>query len=155
MLETSARHRPPPDPGQQRVPHWSRCEATAGSTSLSCDCRAASGGSAMVSTMAVTVRPVSEELFDDVQTVFGNRGQAARCQCSSYRMGWYDQHSDNVQGRRELLKDQVIEGHGLLAYLDGEPAGWCSMAPRRDYRYLRQTAWKGRTEDKDDANIWA
>src|SRR6185437_13624286 len=109
----------------------------------------------VVSTVGITVRPVSEELFDDVQTVFGNRGQAARCQCSSYRMGWYDQHSDNVQGRRELLKDQVIEGHGLLAYLDDEPAGWCSMAPRRDYKYLRQTAWKGRTEDKDDANIWA
>jgi len=51
-----------------------------------------------VSAVAVTVRPVSEELFDDVQTVFGNRGQAAKCQCSSYRMGWYDQQSDNVAG---------------------------------------------------------
>ncbi|HJQ00562.1 MAG TPA: GNAT family N-acetyltransferase [Jatrophihabitans sp.] len=105
--------------------------------------------------MAVTVQPVSEAFFDDVQTVFGNRGQAAHCQCSAYRMGWYDQHSDNVSGRRELLRDQVMEGHGLLAYLDGEPAGWCSVAPRRDYRYLRQTAWKGRTEDKDDPDIWA
>jgi GNAT superfamily N-acetyltransferase len=109
----------------------------------------------VVSAVGVTVRPVSEELFDDVQTVFGNRGQAAKCQCSSYRMGWYDQHSDNVQGRRELLRDQVIEGHGLLAYLDDEPAGWCSIAPRRDYKYLRQTAWKGRAEDRDDPSVWA
>ena len=105
--------------------------------------------------MAITVRPVSEALFDDVQTVFGDRGQAARCQCQGYRLGWYAQHSDDVQGRRELLRDQVIEGHGLVAYLDGEPVGWCSLAPRSDYPYLRQTTWKGRTEDKDDASIWA
>jgi GNAT superfamily N-acetyltransferase len=105
--------------------------------------------------MPVTVQPVSEALFADVQTVFGTQGQAARCQCQGYRLGWHDQHSDNVQGRRELLRDQVIEGHGLLAYLDGEPVGWCSVAPRRDYGYLRQTTWKGRTEDKADPRIWA
>jgi GNAT superfamily N-acetyltransferase len=105
--------------------------------------------------VAVTVSPVSEALFDDVQTVLGTRGQAARCQCQGYRQGWYEQHSDNVQGRRELLRDQMIEGHGLVAHLDGEPAGWCSVAPRCDYRYLRQTTWKGRTEDKDDPSIWA
>ena len=105
--------------------------------------------------MTIIVQPVTEALFDDVQTVFGAKGQAARCQCQGYRMGWYDQQSDNVQGRRELLQDQVSEGHGLLAHLDGEPVGWCSVAPRRDYGYLRQTTWKGRTEDKDDASVWA
>ena len=105
--------------------------------------------------MAVTVRPVTEELFDDVQTVFGERGQPARCQCQGYRMGWYDRKSDNVAGRRELLRDQVSEGHGLLAYLDGEPVGWCSIAPRCDYTYLRQTTWKGRNEEKSDPGIWA
>ncbi|MEO6114771.1 MAG: GNAT family N-acetyltransferase [Jatrophihabitantaceae bacterium] len=105
--------------------------------------------------MAVTVRPVSAALFDDVQAVFGTRGQAAFCQCQGYRMGWYDQHSDNVAGRRELLRDQVCEGHGLLAYLDSEPVGWCSVAPRRDYGYLRKTSWNGRREDKDDPSIWA
>ena len=105
--------------------------------------------------MAITVQAVTEDLFDDVQTVFGARGQAARCQCQSYRMGWHDQHSDNVRGRRELLRDQVAERHGLIAHLDGEPVGWCSLAPRSDYTYLRQTTWKGRTEDKDDPRIWS
>jgi GNAT superfamily N-acetyltransferase len=105
--------------------------------------------------MAVTVQPVSEARFDDVQTVFGTRGQAAHCQCQRYRMGWYDQQSDNVEGRRELLRDQASEGHGLLAYLDDEPVGWCSVAPRCDYKYLRQPTWKGRNEDKDDASVWA
>src|SRR4029079_14436840 len=105
--------------------------------------------------VAISVRPVSETLFDDVQTVIGARGQAARCQCQGYRLGWHVRHWDDVQGRRELLRDQVLEGHGLVAYLDDEPVGWCSLAPRSDYPYLRQTTWKGRTEDKDDASIWA
>ena len=103
----------------------------------------------------MTVRPVSEALFDDVQTVFGTRGQAAFCQCQAYRMNWYGHHSDNVPGRRELLRDQAGEGHGLLAYLDSEPVGWCSLGPRCDYPYLRQTAWKGRNEDRDDPSVWA
>lgn len=105
--------------------------------------------------MTISVQPVDESHFDDVQTVLGAKGQPARCQCQGYRLGWYAQHSDDVQGRRELLRDQVIEGHGLLAHLDGEPVGWCSLAPRRDYTYLRQTTWKGRHEDKDAAGIWA
>ena len=105
--------------------------------------------------MALTVQPVTEAHFGDVQTVFGTRGQAARCQCQGYRMGWYDRQSDNVPGRREQLRDQVNEGHGLLAYLDGEPVGWCSLAPRSDYGFLRQPTWKGRDEDKADASVWA
>lgn len=105
--------------------------------------------------VSITVQPVDESLFDDVQVVLGARGQPARCQCQGYRMGWYDQHSDDVQGRRELLRDQVIEGHGLVAHLDEEPVGWCSVAPRCDYTYLRKTTWAGRDEDKDDPGIWA
>jgi GNAT superfamily N-acetyltransferase len=105
--------------------------------------------------VAITVQAVSAETFDDVQVVLGTRGQAAHCQCQGYRLGWHAQHSDDVQGRRELLRDQVIEGHGLVARLDGEPVGWCSLAPRRDYPYLRQTTWRGRAEDKDDPGIWA
>jgi GNAT superfamily N-acetyltransferase len=105
--------------------------------------------------MAISVQPVSEALFADVQTIFGAKGQPARCQCQGYRMGWYAQHCDDVHGRRELLRDQVAEGHGLVAHLDGEPVGWCSLAPRSDYTHLRQTTWKGRNEDKDDAGIWA
>ena len=105
--------------------------------------------------MAITVEAVSAESFDAVQVVLGVRGQAAHCQCQGYRLGWHAQHSDDVQGRRELLRDQVIEGYGLVAHLDGEPVGWCSLAPRRDYPYLRQTTWKGRSEDRDDPGVWA
>ena len=105
--------------------------------------------------MGITVQPVSEALFGDVQAVFGAKGQPARCQCQGYRLNWYALHTDDIEGRRELLRDQVAEGHGLLAHLDGEPVGWCSLGPRSDYPSLRKTTWNGRAEDKDDAGIWA
>lgn len=105
--------------------------------------------------MGITVRPVTAALFDDVQTIFGVRGQAARCQCQGYRQGWHDLHSGDVAGRRELLRDQVAEGHGLVAHLDGEPVGWCSVAPRRDYSHLRKTTWNGRSEDPAAPGVWA
>ena len=43
---------------------------------------------------------------------------------------------------------------GLVAYLDGEPVGWCAVAPRADHaRLLRdmRVPWVGRTEDKADS----
>ena len=105
--------------------------------------------------MAITVQPVTEDLFDDVQTVFGDRGQQARCQCQGYRMGWYEMHDGNVERKRELLRDQVAEGLGLIAHLDGEPVGWCSMAPRPEFTHLRKTTWNGRSEDRADPTVWA
>ena len=101
------------------------------------------------------MRRVDDACFADVQTVFGERGQAHRCQCQGFRQSWHALHTDNVDGRRELLRDQVAEGLGLLADLDDEPVGWCSLGPRSDYPYLRRPVWAGRTEDKQDPTVWA
>ena len=70
-------------------------------------------------------------------------------------MGYWDARSPNVEGRKQRLCDQAIEGNGLVAYLEDEPVGWCSLEPRINYPYLRQTVWKGRNQDRDDPMIWA
>ena len=47
---------------------------------------------------------------------------------------------------------------GLVAYLDGEPVGWCAVEPRTAYpRLLLKTRvpWAGREEDKTDDSVWA
>ena len=47
---------------------------------------------------------------------------------------------------------------GLVAYLDGEPVGWCAVEPRPAYpRLLLKTRvpWDGRAEDKADDSVWA
>lgn len=46
---------------------------------------------------------------------------------------------------------------GLVAYLDGEPVGWCAVEPRTAYPKLppARVAWKARGEDKEDPTVWA
>ncbi len=47
---------------------------------------------------------------------------------------------------------------GLVAYLDGEPVGWCAVEPRTAYFGLMRNFkvhWAGRTEDKADDTVWA
>ena len=47
---------------------------------------------------------------------------------------------------------------GLVAYLDGEPVGWCAVEPRTAYAGLlrnNRVPWEGREEDKADDSVWA
>jgi hypothetical protein len=46
---------------------------------------------------------------------------------------------------------------GLIAYLEGEPVGWCAIEPRTSYVRLRgkPLVWAGRAEDKSDESVWA
>jgi ribosomal protein S18 acetylase RimI-like enzyme len=63
------------------------------------------------------------------------------------------------------LRTQTHCGHpesdatsGLVAYLDGEPVGWCAVEPRTAYpRMLRnnRVPWEGRSEDKSDDSVWS
>jgi GNAT superfamily N-acetyltransferase len=40
-------------------------------------------------------------------------------------------------------------GPGVISYLDGEPAGWCSIAPRSTYRRLTRSRTIPRVDDRD------
>jgi GNAT superfamily N-acetyltransferase len=44
---------------------------------------------------------------------------------------------------------------GRVAYLDGEPVGWCAVEPRTAYVRLGRVPWTGRAEDKSDDGVWA
>src|SRR5262249_15700181 len=69
-----------------------------------------------------------------------------------------------LEGRTAMLREQTrcdepeaTTTSGLVAYVDGEPAGWVAVEPRPAYPKLRTTRipWHGRSEDKDDQGIWA
>ena len=56
----------------------------------------------------------------------------------AWRLASVEWRRSNAGGRREALKALVDAGArtGLLAYLDGEPTGWCSVGPRAEYGRL-------------------
>jgi GNAT superfamily N-acetyltransferase len=111
----------------------------------------------------VTVFPANQVSWDDLQLVFG-RGGAARCQCQRIKVGdgaWFDMPVDE---RAHRLRQETDCGHpeadrtsGMVAFVDGEPAGWVAVEPRASYRRLRGSSvpWKGRTEDPGDPSVWA
>ena len=114
----------------------------------------------------ISVVPANEAAWEDLQAVFGTRGTAARCQCQRYKLAPRESfRSFPVEERAHRLRAQADCGHpesdttsGLVAYLDGEPVGWCAVEPRTAYGGLVRNArvpWEGRAEDKDDESVWA
>jgi GNAT superfamily N-acetyltransferase len=112
----------------------------------------------------VTVVPANVASWEDLQAVFGTRGDPARCQCQWYKIPSREWRSVPVEERAHRLRQQTDCGHpesdttsGLVAYLDGEPVGWCAVEPRPTYARLLRTRvpWAERTEDRDDDSVWA
>ncbi len=110
--------------------------------------------------------PANEASWEDLQTVFGTRGPAARCQCQRYKLRPREAFRNfPVQERAARLRTQTECGHpdsdttsGLVAYLDGEPVGWCAVEPRPAFHGLvrnNRVPWEGRDEDKSDDSVWA
>ena len=107
--------------------------------------------------------PATPDRWDDVQTVFGLRGGAHHCQCQRIRLGdrawWYLSAEERGHHLREQLDagPDVPTPGALVAYVDGEPAGWVAVAPRTEFVRYRgsQVPWAGRHEDKDDDGVWA
>ena len=110
--------------------------------------------------------PASEVRCGDLQAVFGVRGAAAYCQCQRYKLRPREAFSKfPVEERARRLREQTACGRldsdttsGLVAYLDGEPVGWCAVEPRPAYGGLvrnNRVPWEGRSEDKSDDTVWA
>jgi GNAT superfamily N-acetyltransferase len=114
----------------------------------------------------VRIVPANEASWEDLQTIFGTRGPAALCQCQRYKLRPREAFRNfPVEERAFRLRQQTDCGSpasdttsGLVAYLDGEPVGWCAVEPRSAYTGLVRNArvpWEGRDEDKADDTVWA
>jgi GNAT superfamily N-acetyltransferase len=123
-------------------------------------------GSMASTAPALSIVPANKASCEDLQTIFGTRGQAARCQCQRYKLRPREAfRSFPVEERAHRLRQQTECGHarsgttsGLVAYLGGEPVGWCAVEPRSAYESLvrnNRVPWEGREEDKADDTVWA
>ena len=112
----------------------------------------------------IRIVPANHASWEDLQAIFGTRGDPARCQCQHYKVLAGTWRSIPVEERAFRLRDQTDCGHpespdtsGLVAYLGGDPAGWCAVEPRINYQRLQvmPLPWKGRSEDMTDPGVWA
>ncbi|MEU8238687.1 GNAT family N-acetyltransferase [Actinoplanes missouriensis] len=114
--------------------------------------------------MGISVVAANEASWSDVRAIFGARGEPARCQCQWFKITAAEWGSVPVGERAERLRAQVgcddpdaATTSGLVAYLGGEPAGWCAVEPRFAYPRLMtaRVPWAGRDESRTDAGVWA
>lgn len=103
--------------------------------------------------MSVEVVPTSPERWDDITQVFAGHGELG-CWCQYWRQSSSDYRNGGPGSGERNLRRQVEEGPppGMLAYVDGEPAGWLGFWPRdRMERIVRS-----RTIPKiDEKPVWS
>jgi GNAT superfamily N-acetyltransferase len=112
----------------------------------------------------LAIVPANQASWADLQAIFGERGYPYRCQCQRFKVvGWVWRDTTHAE-RLARFRAQTACGDpeaaatsGLVAYVDGEPAGWVAVEPRTAYPKLRtsRVPWSGRDEDKHDAGVWA
>lgn len=85
--------------------------------------------------------PLTIEHWDDFERLFGPRGACAGCWCMYWKLPRKEFNAGQGDGNRLAQKEIVDSGRtpGLLAYVDGVPAGWCALEPREAYPGLARS----------------
>lgn len=99
------------------------------------------------------ITEVTPELWPDLERLLGSGSWSTQCWCMVWRAKGEEAKSTDRHSRKAAMRKRVKDGVpvGLLAYVDDDPVGWCSIAPRATYRDLG-----GPDDCADDANaVWS
>lgn len=102
---------------------------------------------------SILVVPATPERWDDVVLILGGDGDRG-CWCQPWRGPATAYGLPKGESRRDALRAQLrlAVPPGFLAYLDGEPAGWCGVSVRTETPRLMRS----RTIPAiDDAPVWS
>lgn len=112
------------------------------------------------------IRPVTRERWADMVDLFarpgprGGRTPSSDCWCVFWRTDrrtfeeGTGRGATRGRGNRAAMQRIVAEGRepGLLAYLDGRPVGWVSVAPRSEFPRIEQSR---SLRPVDDRPVWS
>ncbi len=87
---------------------------------------------------ALTFEPVTEKNVGDFVKLFEARGGPNWCWCMAFRATPEEIKAGKSPERRKQILGRVDQGVpiGILAYAEGEPVGWVSLAPKSTFRKL-------------------
>jgi GNAT superfamily N-acetyltransferase len=87
------------------------------------------------------IEPVTSERWTDLETLFGKHGAYGGCWCMFWRLPQSEFQRQAGEGNRLAFQKVVEEGPvpGLLAYADGKPVGWISVASRQEFSRLSRS----------------
>lgn len=110
---------------------------------------------------SLEVHPVTSDRWQELAVLFGPSGAFGNCWCTWWRQtsGEFSKRiEEHGAGNRALMHSLVEAGSepGLLAYGDGKPVGWVSVAPRPQFgRVLRSRRIGPSPEEASDERVWS
>ncbi len=98
--------------------------------------------------------PLTTKRWDDAVSLFGEHGGYAGCWCMFWRLDRADFKKLRGGGTKEILHQMTWQNQepGLITYIDGKPAGWCSVGPRENYLALENSRILKRVDEKP---VWS
>lgn len=103
---------------------------------------------------AVACEPATAGRWDDLEAAMRGCSYARKCWCAywylpnaDYRAGWGEANAGTLRARVAAGEEP-----GVIAYVEGVPAGWCAVAPREKHdRLLRSRTFV----PIDAAPVWS
>lgn len=103
----------------------------------------------------ITTAPATPDRWADVAVVLGHDGERG-CWCQYYRHASGDYARLGPGGGERALREQVATSDiapGIVAYADGEPAGWLGLWPRSRMERLVRSRTIPQLDDVDPWSI--
>lgn len=98
--------------------------------------------------------PLTSARWLDFEKLFGPRGACGGCWCMYWRLTRTQFNDQQGELNRRSIKALVDVGAvpGILAYIDDQPVGWCSVAPREEFSALARSRI---LKPIDDQPVWS
>ena len=103
--------------------------------------------------MKLTIRPLTPDLWPDLEDLFGEKGACNGCWCMYCRIGSAYRRQPAAKNKAEFRA--IVKGGpppGLLAFDGDRAVGWCQLTPRDDVPALDRS-W--RLKRVDDLPVWS
>ncbi|MEO7119062.1 MAG: GNAT family N-acetyltransferase [Candidatus Limnocylindrales bacterium] len=106
------------------------------------------------------IRPLSSDRSADLFALLGERSGYWGCWCQWFRVTNAGYQQRGSVGNKAAMTDLIADERtpGLLAYRDGAPVGWVSIAPRREFERIAgdpETAMNEELAQPEASPVWS
>ncbi len=91
--------------------------------------------------MTLSFKAVTKDTWTDLELLFGAKGACGGCWCMYWRLRRKDFDAQRGEKNKIAMKAIIDSGEipGILAYNEGQPIAWCSLAPRETFSVLSRS----------------